>query len=153
MLIDLSKVRAEKAPQFTLLYTCSNWKFYIWDNGNITLEYKREVNQLELISLNEEIETTERELEKAKYKEEIEELKSKLNRLEKEYQYKASPTAKRLVMKIFSANVIQARLDLAKDSKDPDNCWSVLWTLWKPSNEETIENPNPLHEDRREFID
>ena len=142
-MFNLNSIKVSRLPKSVKFFECSDGYFAINEDMEIRMFANRDVDEIKIMELQQEIQETERQLENPSLpREELEELKSKLYSLESEYRYESETIRKLPYVCKFNSQETHL-LDLwklyAKDAKQ-DTVRSVARaTGWRSVNSEIRE--------------
>lgn len=130
---NLDLVQTSRIPQKKALFICENWTFYLNEKLLITLSVKREVNQLKVMELQEELDSlpnpnkVETIFEAEDIRSQISKLESQIN-MELQTEYRSNYQCQ-----LSDISQVRMRQDYAESARK-DSVWSVLYATWAVLN-------------------
>lgn len=129
-MFNINNLKVTRLPKSTKFFACEDGYFTINEDMVIHMYANRDVNQLAIMDLQNNIQEIECQLENPSLpREEREELQSKLYQLESQYAYESETVRKlpyRCVFKSSSSHLVDQRILYAKDAKK-DSVRSVAY--------------------------
>lgn len=143
-MFNLNSIKVSRLPKSTKFFEASDGYFEINEDMEIRMFANRDVDEIKIMELQQEIQETERQLENPSLpREELEELKSKLYSLESEYRYE-SETIRKLPYVCKFVEQESYLLDqwklYAKDAKQNTVRSIARATGWRSVNSEIRED-------------